>query len=82
MVTGNSQWVMVLSAKILVKECMTEAKLEFPDRWGVKPKTSHVGGGGGGGYGYFLESNNLVWNVVKIVKAQDSLKYSSHNINN
>ena len=38
---------------------MTEAKLEFPDRWGVKPKTSHVGGGGGGGMDIFW--NQTIW---------------------
>ena len=33
---------------------MYEAKLEFPEGWGVIGQIPSVGGGGGG-YGYFLE---------------------------
>ena len=46
MVTGNTQWMMALSAKILVKVCITEAKLEFPDGWGSNQNPFMWGGGG------------------------------------
>ena len=47
---------------------MYEAKLEFPEGWGVIGQTPSVGGGGGGGggYGYFLEPHNLFFGQVPL----------------
>ena len=41
-------------------KAMYEAKLEFPERWGIigQIPSMGAGGGGGGGYGYFLEPHN------------------------